>query len=382
MTRESIAFLLDSAPAAWTSQEDRHLRLCEALVRQGIRPVLVFSAPLSTDMHARLRASGAEIEAIDYGRGVFHYYRQLRGLARRFNVTTAHIVFFDYFSALPWIARACRIRHVIYEMQNSGEFQAISWRKRLLQLRTKVMTHPVGGVIAISEFIRQQLIKGGLAGHTIVVRWLGVDTERFRPDLRAREEWAKRFSILPDELILSTVSYLRPFKNPQVLVAACKELEGRGVRARLFVAGGGEMLPDLQALAERLGVADRIHWLGNVPDPRVLLQASDIFLLASVGEAFGLVLAEAMACGVPVAGSRSGSLTEVVEDGRTGLLSAPLDPVGLADSVERLARDGQLRRDMGRQAIERVRKHFTVDIAVAKTIQIYESIWKGHFRGP
>ena len=343
--------------------------------------MLVFSAPLSEDIHARLRASGAEIEAIDYGQGVLHYYRALRGLARRFNVTTAHIVFFDYFSALPWIARACGIRRVIYEMQNSGEFRATSWRKRLLRLRTKVMTRPIVAVIAISEFVRQQLIKGGLAEGAIVVRWLGVDTERFKPDPRAREAWAKRFSIHPDELILSTVSYLRPFKNPQVLVAACKELEARGVRARLFVAGGGEMLPDLQALAGRLGVADRIHWLGNVPDPRPLLQASDIFLLASVGEAFGLVLAEAMACGVPVAGSRSGALPEVLEEGRTGLLSAPLDAMGLANSIERLARDASLRRGMGEHSIERVRKHFTVDIAVEKTIQIYDSIWNGHFRG-
>jgi glycosyltransferase involved in cell wall biosynthesis len=107
------------------------------------------------------------------------------------------------------------------------------------------------------------------------------------------------------------------------------------------------MLSDLKRLGEQLGVADRICWLGNVAEPKALLQASDIFLLASVGEAFGLVLAEAMACGVPIVGSRSGSLTEVVEEERTGLLAPPHDAAGFADSIEHLAQDRRLRQEMG-----------------------------------
>jgi glycosyltransferase involved in cell wall biosynthesis len=238
------------------------------------------------------------------------------------------------------------------------------------------MTKPVTRVIAISEFVRQQLLSAGLPEARIGVRYLGVDPERFRPDPEARREWAERFGVRPDEVILSSVSYLRPFKNPQVLVEACRELGVRNVHVRLFVAGDGDMLPELKLLSERLGVANRISWLGNVADPKALLQASDIFLLASVGEAFGLVLAEAMACGVPVVGSRSGSIPEVVEDGRTGLLATPLDAVAIADCIERLAKDGSLRREMGARAIERVRKHFTIDTAVAKTVRVYESLWE------
>ena len=134
------------------------------------------------------------------------------------------------------------------------------------------------------------------------------------------------------------------------------------------------MRPELEALAERLGIADCVHWLGNVPDPRLLLQASDIFLLASVGEAFGLVLAEAMACGVPVVGSRSGSLVEVVEDGYTGILSTPLDAIAFADAIERLSRDVPARRAMAARSITRVRERFTIDIAVQNTLDIYNSL--------
>jgi glycosyltransferase involved in cell wall biosynthesis len=285
------------------------------------------------------------------------------------------VIFFDYFSAVPWIARLCGVPHVIYEMQNSGEFRARSWRRTLLRLRTRLMTWPVARVIAISDFVRRQLIAAGVPAELIAVRYLGVDTDRFVPDPGARQPWAERFSIAPDEMILSTVSYLRPFKNPQVLIAACQELAKRSVPFRLLVAGDGDMLPDLKALAERLGVADRVHWLGNIADPKTLLQASDVFLLASVGEAFGLVLAEAMACGVPVVGSRSGSIVEVVEDGSTGVLPTPLDGIAFAEAVDRLRRDVPLRKEMAARAAARVREHFTVSILVDKTLDIYEALW-------
>jgi glycosyltransferase involved in cell wall biosynthesis len=371
-----VVFLLDSAPSTWTSQEDRHLRLCQALIRKGIQPILVFSRPLRPDIESRLRSSGAEIEAIDYGEGITHYWRSLRRLVKKFSVSTAHIIFFDYFSAVLWIARLCGIPVVIYEMQNSGEFRATSWKRGLLRVRTRIMTKPLAKVIAISEFVKQQLLSAGVPDRKIVVRYLGVDTERFVPNRQARAEWATRFSIRSDELILSTVSYLRPFKNPRVLVEACKELRDRNVPVRLLVAGDGEMLPDLKVFAKQLGVEDRVHWLGNVSDPRSLLQASDIFVLASVGEAFGLVLAEAMACAVPVVGSRSGSLSEVVQDGHTGLLASPLDAVAFAEAIDRLSRDVPRRREMAARAIDRVRRHFSVDIAVMKTMDVYESLWK------
>ena len=374
MTQRTIAILLDSAPITWTSQEDRHLKLCEALVAKGVQPVLVFSERLKPEFEERLQSTGAILAAINYSRGVANYRRELRKLVDQHAITTAHIIFFDYFSAMPWIAKLAGIPTVIYEMQNSGEFRSTSWKKLLLQLRTKLTTAPTTRVIAISEFVKAQLIKGGLAERKIVVRYLGVDTERFVPDAAARGQWAKNFDVADDELILSTVSYLRPFKNPQVLVEMCGELKRRKIPARLFVAGDGEMLPSLRAQSEQLGVTDRIHWLGNVSDPKSLLQASDAFVLASVGEAFGLVLAEAMACRVPIVGSRHGSLLEVVSEGESGLLATPLDEKSFADAIETLAKDPGLRQRMANQALERVRTKFTVEKAVEETLAIYESL--------
>jgi starch synthase len=106
-----------------------------------------------------------------------------------------------------------------------------------------------------------------------------------------------------------------------------------------------------------------------------LLQASDIFVLASTGEAFGLVLAEAMACGVPVVGSRSGAIPEIVDDGVTGLLVTARDEVSFADAIEKLARDERLRKEMGASSLARVQAEFNVERDAEDTLRIYESLW-------
>lgn len=371
--KEGLALILDSAPLTWTSQEDRHLLLCRELSARGIQPVLIFSAPLK-EFEQKFIDAGALVYAISYEKGALDFYRRLRQVFKDNNVTLAHIIFFDYFSPVTWIVRAAGVKHIIYEMQNSGMFRATSWKKLLLRARTRIMTAPMTRVIAISEFVKEQLVKAGVAKEKIIVRYLGIDTERFTPDASSKEEWTSKFNLPPGQIIASTVSYLRPFKNPDILVEAFRELKTRNVPVRLFVAGGGEMLPDLKELSQKLDVEDYIHWLGNVSDPKSLLQASDMFLLVSTGEAFGLVLAEAMACGVPIVGTRSGSLPEVVEEGKTGLLVPARNFEELATAIQALSTDTTLRRSMAAQALERVKNHFTVQDAVTKTINIYERL--------
>jgi len=236
-------------------------------------------------------------------------------------------------------------------------------------------THPINKVITISHFVERQLVEVGVPKEKIAVVYHGVDICRFLPDEYARARLVDKFAIQPDEVILSTVSYLRPFKNVQVIVQACALLANRGVAAQLFVAGDGDIRNELEALTHRLGIADRVHWLGNVTDPKSLLQGSDIYVMASVGEAFGMALVEAMACGAAVVASRSGAFSEIVDDGKSGLLVPPLDPLALADAIEKLGRDGQLRGLVAKNGVERVRQHFMADLSVDKLLAVYESMW-------
>jgi len=370
----NTAFLLDSAPRTWSSLEAHHLRLCQALRAQDSEPVLVFATKLPPEIEARFKQGGASVAAINYEDGFAHYSRGLRKLIKQHSIERVHIAFFDYFRAVAWLARLQGLKSIVYEMGNGGLFRARSWKREFLHLRNRVMTAPLVRIIAISDYIKEQLVAAGVPEEKIVVRYLGVDNQRFRPDAPAREAWARKLSIPEDELILSTVSYLRPIKNPQIIVEACGVLAQRGLRAHLIVAGDGEMLDELKQLSQQLGIADRVHWLGLVPDPVSLLQASDLFLLATVGEAFGLALAEAMACGVPIIGSRAGAIPEVIKDGETGLLVNPMDPVALADGIEKLGCDHALRKQMAQLAVARVAQYFTLEKAVDETLQIYSAL--------
>ena len=372
---KSIALLLDSAPRTWTSQEEIHLRLCLALKANGIQPVLVYAQSLPPLLEERLRASGAAIEVISYALGPLHYYRSLGQLISLYQIEMVHVCFFDYFSLIPWLARLHSLKFIIFEELNSGMMQARSWRRQLLRLRTFLMALPMTQLIAISHFVKGELVRRGIQQERIVVRHLGVDEERFRPDLDARRHWAANYSIEPNELVLSTVTVLRAFKNPDTILRAAALLVARGIPLRLFVAGDGSMLPELKELSRSLRIEKRVEWLGYCSDRTSLLQASDLFVLASVGEAFGLVVPEAMACGVPVVGSRSGAIPEVVVEGQTGLLATPRDEESFAAAFETVARNKILREEMGNKGRARVLEKFTVDHDIENTLRIYESLW-------
>ena len=370
-----VVIPLDSAPRTWTSMEEINRRLCQRLTSLGITAVLVYASALPPEIDQRMRDAGAQIEVVPYGQERYRFAKELGRIIKEYSISMAHVCFFDYFSFIPWIARLNGLQHIVYEELNSGMMTATSWKRRLLQLRTLMMSWPMSRVIAVSNFVKQDLVKRGIAADRIDMRYLGADEKRFKPDPAARAEWASRYSIAPDELMMSSVTLFRPFKSPETLVEAAAILKQRGVKTRLFMAGDGYMLSDLKALSEKLNVSDRIEWLGFCSDPRSLLQASDVFLLASVGEAGGFVLSEAMGCGTPIIGSRSGVITECVVEGKTGLLATPRNAASFAEAIERLTRDESLRESMRVNSRERMLSGFTTDTNVDNTMRIYASLF-------
>lgn len=169
--------------------------------------------------------------------------------------------------------------------------------------------------------------------------------------------------------VVLAVGRLVYYKGLQYLVRAMRTVPGT-----LLVAGDGPLRPALDAEARAAGVADRVAFLGAVPDLRPLYHAADVLALPSVArsEAFGLVQLEAMACGVPVVNTRLDTgVPFVSRDGETGLTVPPADAEALAAALRRLLDDAPLRARLGEAARRRVDEVFGRDAMVSRTADLY-----------
>ena len=139
------------------------------------------------------------------------------------------------------------------------------------------------------------------------------------------------------------------------------------------------MTREWQAQAEQIGVAERVGFLGDVPDtdlPR-LYASADIFVLpaSSRAEAFGMVLLEAMASGLPCITTEVGSGTSfVVRDGESGLVVPPENPAALENALQKLLENESLRKQMGKLGKERVRSEFSVEKMVSRVEAVYVEV--------
>jgi len=203
----------------------------------------------------------------------------------------------------------------------------------------------------------------------------GIELERFSPlpeDLRRQRRHEE--GIGDDEVVMITVGRLVPVKDQLTLIAALGQLAEDLPAWRLMIVGEG---PERSALEERtrsLGLTDRIAFLGQREDVPGLLGLSDLFVLTSVNEGFGLVLVEAMAGALPVIATAVGGIPEVVIEAETGLLVPAGDPPALARALERLLIDPDLRQRLGTRGREIARERYGVDRMVEKTIALYEEV--------
>jgi N-acetyl-alpha-D-glucosaminyl L-malate synthase BshA len=184
------------------------------------------------------------------------------------------------------------------------------------------------------------------------------------PDLRNR--FAR-----PDEKIVIHVSNFRPVKR----VAAAVEVFGRirsQTRARLLMVGDGPDMGEAVQRTRALGLTGEVHFVGEQDQVLPLLSVSDVFLLPSAQESFGLAALEAMACEVPVIASCVGGLPEVITHEENGFLHAPDDLEGMARSAVMVLTDEQLHRRVAGAARRAVHQRFC-DV---KIVPIYEAYYR------
>ena len=178
-------------------------------------------------------------------------------------------------------------------------------------------------------------------------------------------------------LRLLTVASLQPYKGHRYLVDACALLRGN-VEFECRLIGGGELEADLRRRIRALGLERQIHLLGPQPEERVRqeLAEADVFVLPSIQESSGkmegipVALMEAMAAGLPVVASRLSGIPELVEDGRSGLLTPPADAAALAAAI-RCLDSSRLRSRMGEYGRMAVQRDYNLPRNVARLAELF-----------
>jgi glycosyltransferase involved in cell wall biosynthesis len=187
-----------------------------------------------------------------------------------------------------------------------------------------------------------------------------------------RAAMAGRLGVVPGrDLVVGILARLETEKGIDLLLRAAARLKDDVPRLVVAIAGTGRQEQRLKALAEELGIADRVRFPGFVKEVGDFLGCLDIYAQPSRAEAFGLGVTEAMSAGLPVVATRVGGLPEQVVDGETGILVPAEDAAALAAAIARLARDGNFREAAGAAARARHAAHFGPEHFIASMEEVY-----------
>jgi D-inositol-3-phosphate glycosyltransferase len=262
-----------------------------------------------------------------------------------------------------WSAPVLQMFHTLGRLKNRVARSAAELEPLVrLEEETRIVSG-ADRIVAANVVERAELLRDyGAHASRIATIPCGVDTDLFRPGDRAE---ARRGLGLDERPVLLWVGRIAPIKGLDTLLDAVARLSATGQSPRLLIVGGEADEPangheaSLRRRIERLRLEDTVRFIG--PQPQSVLPvyyvAADVTVLPSYYESFGMVALEAMACGSPVIASRVGGLVTTVRDGVTGFLVPDSDVPALAERIESLIADPELRWRVGREGVRWAAQH-------------------------
>lgn len=302
-----------------------------------------------------------------------HYFN-LRSIIKESNANLLHAHVWNPASCryAYLAAKRCKIPLVITE-HDPGRISSL---KNLIK---KYLLKNVSAIIAISEENKNFLAAAypHLANKISVVH-NGIDIDEFENRLAnftEREKYRKEifYAASRDKIILC-VAELHPRKGIKYLIEAFAKIGDE--HSRLIVVGDGEQKSALEKLAKNLGAAEYVKFLGQRNDVPRLMASSDIFVLPSLAEAFGLVLLEAMLAKLPIISTNSGGVPEIIEHEKNGLLVPPANSNALSNAIKKLLASPDLNKKIIQAGYQIVKEKFHAKIMAEKTSAVYDKLLK------
>jgi glycosyltransferase involved in cell wall biosynthesis len=334
--------------------ERQVISIAKGLARRGWRASAVALTGTGGDAARELAAAGVAFVSLRMRKGIADprgWIALARWIEReRPDILHAHL------PHATWISRGVRLLAPVRAVLDTVHTSATGTRKRRMGYRLTGWLSDRTTVV--SRGAADAYLKAGIMrADQMTVLPNGIDDEVWRPDPAARAQRREELG-LAFEFLWCAAGRLERVKDYATMLKAFAGLPGT---AQLVVAGSGSQERELRGLAESLGVAQRVRWLGFELDVRRWLQAADGFVSSSLWEGLPVSLLEAGACGLGCVATAIAGSREVVVDGETGLLAQPQDAESLRRAMARLMQmPPEARRAMGMNARLRIEARFSL----------------------
>jgi len=254
-----------------------------------------------------------------------------------------------------------------------GDIYNIGWQYRIANF---LVSFFIDVIVVPSNAIKKWVHENyGISQRRTVTIYNSVLTELFKPQ-GDRKNLRGTLGLGQDEVVLGSVGTLGTGVNKGMdyCIVAVSELAKKYNGIKLLIIGDGELRGELEKQVRDLGLGNVVNFLGFRRDINLILNAIDIFVLASPFEPCGIAVIEAMSMERPVVGSASGGMPELIEDGVTGFLFTPHDSKDLAEKIDKLIRNERLRGEMGARARKNVEEKFEARKYMERLETMYVSL--------
>ena len=320
-------------------------------------------------LEERLREAGAEVVCVEWNhwwdlklpRALAHIIRE-----REIDLVHSHLPDQNFYSCLAGRMTGCPIvvtYHGPVELRDANRLRG--W------LKLQLVKNTAARVVVVCDYVRSMLHTIGFADHQMHRIYNGIATEHFRTLVRGTLRMELK---MPAEAVLvGMVGNVRGPKGQEHFIRAAQRIARQEPSVHFIICGDlhPTLAPPLFALVNKLGLQEKVHFLGFRSDVPHVLADLDVFVLPSTSEGFPLVVLEAMATGRAVVATRCGGAEEVVEHEQTGLLVPVGDDQAIAESVIRLLLNPQMRARLARSGQRLCEKNFSMRMM----IESYEALY-------
>ncbi len=370
----AVTLLLPWHPEIRRPPVERGVRLC--FFRYAPHPALNiwgYAQALLSDTHIKRRALAAAPFALAATTlALFRALAAARRAAAPFDLVQAHWLLPNG----PPAALAARAYGLPLVVSLHGSDIYLAERGRAMMAVAAGTFRSAAAVTACSSDLRDRGVSLGARPATCTVIPYGVNSQEFRPDADARAAVRAELGLEDHAPLVVGLGRLVAKKGFGILLDAWPHVLAHAPQATLCIVGYGDLRGPLEDQAQRLGLAARVRFAGQLERRRAAayLAAADVFALPIVREGVdGLpnVLLEAMGTGRPVVASRVAGVPDVIDDGVHGIIVPERDPVALATAILRLIRDRPFAERLGRAARARVEQELTWERTCARFERVY-----------